>query len=48
MVSTQGFELAKQKLYRLSHTSSPSFAVVILEIGSHELFDQAGLKPQSS
>jgi hypothetical protein len=36
--------LAKQVLYCLSHTSSP-FALVILEMGSLELFAQAGLEP---
>jgi hypothetical protein len=35
--------LAKQALYCLSHTSSP-FALVILEMGSHELFVWAGLE----
>jgi hypothetical protein len=36
-VSTKGFVLTKQVLYCLSHTPV-SFAVVIFEIGSHELF----------
>jgi hypothetical protein len=33
----QDFTLAKQALYCLSHTSSP-FALVIVEMGYHELF----------
>jgi hypothetical protein len=37
----------KQVLYHLSHTSS-SFALVILEMGSWELFAWAGLEPPSS
>jgi hypothetical protein len=41
---THSFVPAKQVLYCLSHTSSP----VILEMGSQELFAQAGLKPWSS
>jgi hypothetical protein len=35
--------LAKQVLYHLSHFASP-FALLILEMGSHELFAQAGLE----
>jgi hypothetical protein len=35
-VWTQGFSLAKQAFYRLSHTSH--FCSVILEMGSHKLF----------
>jgi hypothetical protein len=35
--------LTQQAVYRLSQ-----FALVILEMGSHELFAQAVLKPQSS
>jgi hypothetical protein len=38
----KSFELAKQPLYRLSHTSSP-FCPVILEMGFLELFAQSGL-----
>jgi hypothetical protein len=41
-VWTQGFELAKQSLYRLGNTSS-SFALVILKMGSLELCAWAGL-----
>jgi hypothetical protein len=37
--------LAKQVLYLLSHTY---FVLVILGMGSRELFAQAGLKPRSS
>jgi hypothetical protein len=33
----------KQVLYCLSHISSPFFALVILKMGSQELFAQAGL-----
>jgi hypothetical protein len=40
--------MAKQVLYHLSHTYSPFFALVILEMESYELFAWAGLKPQSS
>jgi hypothetical protein len=41
--------LAKQALYHLCHTSSPFLLIlVILEIRSHKLFAQAGLKPGSS
>jgi hypothetical protein len=36
-----GFELAKQVLYHLSHSTSP-FALVIFWIGSH-VYTQAGL-----
>jgi hypothetical protein len=42
-VWSQGFVLAKQALYYLSHTSSPFF-LVILEMGSWELFVWAGLE----
>jgi hypothetical protein len=46
---TQGFALAKQVLYHLSHTSkSIYFALVILEMGSWELLAQTGLEPHSS
>jgi hypothetical protein len=44
---TQGLALAKQMLYRLSHTLVHS-ALVVLEIGACELFAQAVLEPQSS
>jgi hypothetical protein len=46
-VWTQGFALAKQALYCLSHMCV-HFALVILEVGSCELFAWLGLKPQSS
>jgi hypothetical protein len=46
-VEIQGFALAKQELYHLSHTSGP-FALVILEMGSWKLFAWTSLKPQSS
>jgi hypothetical protein len=41
--------LAMQACYHLSHTfrCSVHFALVILGVGSHELFAQAGLKLQS-
>jgi hypothetical protein len=45
-VWTQGFMSAKQVLSCLSHTSS-SFALVILEMGSPELFIWVGLESQS-
>jgi hypothetical protein len=38
------FKLAKQALYHLSHTSNFHFALVILEMGSHELFVLAGVE----
>jgi hypothetical protein len=40
--------IAKQVLYCWSHTSSPHFALVILEMGVAELFARAGLESQSS
>jgi hypothetical protein len=39
--------LAKQLLYCLSHTPPVNFALAILEIGSLELFAQAGLELRS-
>jgi hypothetical protein len=40
-----GFEL---RAYTLSHSTSSIFVIGFFEIGSHELFAQAGLEPQSS
>jgi hypothetical protein len=40
-----GFEL---KAYILGHSTSPFFVMAIFEIGSHELFAQAGFEPRSS
>jgi hypothetical protein len=40
---TQGFMLAKQALYRLSHASS-HFSLVILEMETDEWFAWAGLE----
>jgi hypothetical protein len=40
-------KLLKLVLYCLSQAPA-HFALVILEMGSHKLFAQAGLKPQSS
>jgi hypothetical protein len=34
--------------FTLNHSTSPIFVVGIFEIGSHELFAQAGFEPQSS
>jgi hypothetical protein len=43
----QGFTLAKQMLFHFA-THQPRFMLGIFKIGSHELFAQAGFKPQSS
>jgi hypothetical protein len=47
-VWTQGFALAKQVLYWLSHTWPPHFALVTLKMESHELFAWSGFEPWSS
>jgi hypothetical protein len=47
VVRTQGLTLARQVLYYLSHSTSPFLCVLGTQIGSQELFGQAGFEPQS-
>jgi hypothetical protein len=44
----QGFILGRQALYHLGRSVSPFWYWLFFEIGSWELFAQAGFKPQSS
>jgi hypothetical protein len=39
---------ARQAFYHLSHSTSPLLVMVIFKIGSHKLFVQADVEPQSS
>jgi hypothetical protein len=40
--------IARQVLYCFIHSNSPFFVLDIFEIGSRELFAQAGFEPGSS